>query len=45
MHSFDETADLDKIAIRTKLAAVFLMRLSGGRLRADEAGFPLSTGG
>ncbi len=27
-HSFDETADLDKIAIRTKLAAVFLLRLS-----------------
>jgi len=29
-HSFDETADLDKIAIRTKLAAAFLLRLSQG---------------
>ena len=29
-HSFDETADLEKIAIRTKLAASFLLRLHQG---------------
>jgi hypothetical protein len=29
-HSSDETADLEKIAIRTKLAAAFLVRLAQG---------------
>ena len=29
-HSFEETADLRKIAIRTKLSAVSLLRLSRG---------------